>query len=729
MASRPTADRMLLLVAAASVLLLLTAASFRRIWEADFFWQLRTGEVVAQSGPPRVDTLSYASAGRPWIELRWLYCWILHAVVGAAGLPGAAVARWLALLAAFALAVAAGPWRRAGVAVCMVLPLAILASSQRFYVRPELVTLVFFPLYVLLLTRRALLVLPFLQVLWSNLHTLSLLGPGLVGLFLAVEAVRARGDWRPLVRPALVLAATCAATLATPYGLAGVRFALGLPGELRDPVFQRVAAEFLPTLRFGHRYTAVVHFEVLLGLCALAALVTLLRRRRLDPFLALVLVPTIYAALVSIRNLPLFCLAAVPFVVAHSPPTSAWPVPLRRGTLLLSAVLSLYVSWSLVTDRFHVRQNDSNQFGLGLASHRFPVAATRFVKERLRPVRLFHPMLEGSYLAGQHVPTFIDPRLEVHGRAHLERYVRMMDDPAAWKEAVSRERFDAALVDLSSPFLRHLLEGREWRLVYFDAVVAVFTRTGSGLSAAAVDATATRVREVLGRPKQAGLLDRVPSPLPALRVSRFLVRLGRVEAAVPFAEDALAASPRAPGAHEVLGRAAEARDDLQGALAQYRAELTVAPENVLARRQIGLLLFRSGSPESARPLLEQAVARVPEDAEAWAVLTRIHADAGRSVEALRCAERAAALDPGNAAYAFNLGRLYAVAGRTPEGIAALERGLALAPDDASAQRDLAVLLASAGRTDEARAALERAMALQPQDPELRRLREAMVSPR
>ncbi len=717
-------DRVLLALAAASILALLAAASFRRVWEADFFWQWKTGELVARTGPPRVDTLSETSRGRPWIEMRWLYCRLLHAVVSAAGFSGAVVAKALAVLAAFGLALAASPWRRSAVAACLVLPVAILAASQRFYVRPELASFLFFSLFVCLCVRSRkgshglLYALPPLQVLWANLHTLFLLGPAVAGLFVGLEAIRLRGEPRRLLRPAAVLVATCAACFVTPYGMAGVRFGVRLLSELRDPVYQRMAAEFLPTFHFGQRYLAVVFFEVLIGLCTLAAVG---RLRRLDPFLSLLTLAQLALALLSIRNLPLFCLAAVPFAVTHAPADAAWPAVLRRGTLVGSTVLALAASWALATDRFYVWQHDTNQFGAGLAAHRFPVGATRYVKERLRPHRLFHPMFEGSYLVAEGVPSFVDPRLEVQGSAHLARYAGMMEDPAAWREAMERFRFDAALVDLGSPFLRHLLDGNAWSLVYFDAEDAVFVPAGTApaMTDAEIDARAAGLQKSLGTPlpyAKAGMLDRVASPAPYLRTARFLVQLGRPEEAEPFAAAALTAYPKVYGAHEILGRAAEARDALVPALAEYQAERTRDPANVLAARQAGILAFRLGRGEEALPLLTEAVQRVPADAEVWGVLTKIHADAGRMGPALTCARQAAALVPGSVSYQTNLGKLSAVAGRVEDGIEALRHAVALAPGQADLHRDLAVLLERAGRREEAKAEAERAQRMQQEAP-------------
>jgi len=725
-------DRLLLGLAAASILVLVAAASFRRVWEADFFWQWKTGELVAQSGPPRVDTLSYVSAGRPWIEMRWLYCRLLYAVVSLAGIPGAVAAKWLAVLAAFLLATVASPWRRAGATVCVVLPVAVLAASQRFFVRPELASFVLFSAFVCILVRarqgagRLLYLLPPLQVLWANTHTLFLLGPAVVALYVLVEAVRRGREPRRLLRPVAVLAATCGACLLTPYGWTGVRFGLHLLSELRDPVYRRMAAEFVPTFRFGQRYFAVVFYEVLLGICALAAIG---RWRTLDPFLSLLLLAQLALSLLSIRNLPLFCLAAVPFLVEHAPPGAVWPPLLRRLALTASISFCLIASWALATDRFYVWQQDTNQFGAGLAAHRFPVEATRFVKERLRPRRLFHPLFEGSYLAAQGVRTFVDPRLEVHARAHLARFVRMMDDPAAWRAAMAEERCDAALVDLQSPFLAPLTGDREWSLVHFDEVAAVFARADASpaLTGPQIDAAAARLHEVLEpRAGTGGIFARVASPGLYMRVAQFLVRVGRPAPAGPFAQSALKVDPSVLGAHEMLGRAAQAGDEPARALQEYRLELQRDPGSALAARQAGLLLFQGQRGEEAMPLLAQAVTRVPSDAEVWGVLTKIHADAHRTGAALECARRAAVLVPGNVSYQANLGRLSGIAGRLEEGIAALRRAAALAPQQAELHRDLALLLARSGRRDEAREALARALALSPDDASARQLQEALA---
>ena len=80
-------------VALGAAFLLLTAAAFRKIWGADFWWQYATGRLVAEQGIPHQDVFSYTMSGQPWIELRWLYCLVLYHLKEMLGAGGVIVAK------------------------------------------------------------------------------------------------------------------------------------------------------------------------------------------------------------------------------------------------------------------------------------------------------------------------------------------------------------------------------------------------------------------------------------------------------------------------------------------------------------------------------------------------------------------------------------------------------------------------------------------------------------
>ena len=83
------------------VAFLLLFASFRCIWGADYWWQWATGKYVSQSSIPFEDVFSYTRAGKPWIELRWLYCLSLFQLENILGLKSVIVAKFLMLFASF----------------------------------------------------------------------------------------------------------------------------------------------------------------------------------------------------------------------------------------------------------------------------------------------------------------------------------------------------------------------------------------------------------------------------------------------------------------------------------------------------------------------------------------------------------------------------------------------------------------------------------------------------
>ena len=42
--------------------------------DIDFWWHLRTGQLIAETGAvPRVDSFSFTAAGRPWVAHEWLW--------------------------------------------------------------------------------------------------------------------------------------------------------------------------------------------------------------------------------------------------------------------------------------------------------------------------------------------------------------------------------------------------------------------------------------------------------------------------------------------------------------------------------------------------------------------------------------------------------------------------------------------------------------------------------
>lgn len=664
------AEVALFAVTLGAILALFASLSTVRIWAHDFWWQYATGRLVSQSGPPHTDVFSYTVRGMPWIELRWLYCWLLYLAYEHMGPAVVSLAACALPAIAFALLVAPvlRPPRIAAAAITLFL--AVIAASPRMLVRPELITYVLIAVYLRIVDRhrrqggRLIYAIPAIQVIWVNSHTLFAIGPGLVGLLL-VEMLIRRLLRRPAIPDAqhvvLALALSIVACVANPYGAKSIPFALQLLHQIHGTVYKEAILEFRSPFAYGPTFTAVLAFQLLLALTLAGVLANL---RRLDAYWTLLTLVMAYLAAVSIRNVPLFCLVTSPYTISNLQQSPWWTTgslaglrkPLGVAVSLSIVASSLFVAQRAATNRFLINENDPRQFGVGMAQHHDPADATRALLDT-RPVgHVFSTFAESPYLIANGIQVFTDGRLEVYGPGVFKEYLGIVDSEVAWRDADRKFEFQAALINLESRLISQLWADPHWQLIAFDEVAAVFVRVGAASptralrSAADFAAVVERLRRTLPSPptfESLGLMARATSPLPYQRLGVFLLALGFPQLAEPFLEDAIHAFPDAALAHKYRGQVRESRGDWNGAIADYQLALQRLPDDPDLLLQLANLYMTAAQPDKARPLVARALLLAPQNPRAWALQAALRAAENRWPEAAQCMQKAVELDPAN----------------------------------------------------------------------------------
>ncbi len=136
-----------------------------------------------------------------------------------------------------------------------------------------------------------------------------------------------------------------------------------------------------------------------------------------------------------------------------------------------------------------------------------------------------------------------------------------------------------------------------------------------------------------------------------------------------------------------------------------------SPEALLAHaRDLRLL----GRQDLASAALEQAVAKAPEHAAAWAELASVRIEAGQVEEGGAAAERALAIDPALAIAWCDLALVEVLRRRLPEAERAAERALTLAPKLAMAWHNRGLARLERAELAGARADFDRALELSPE---------------
>ncbi|HWP66558.1 MAG TPA: hypothetical protein VNO26_11650, partial [Candidatus Limnocylindria bacterium] len=164
-----------------AALVFVAALQIHRIDDADTWWHLASGRLIAQTHQiAKGDPFSYTAPGAPWVNRQWLFDLGLYGLWRAGGPAAAILGAGAGFVFGFACLYVVARRRMPGWAAAALTALAAVTAAERFTVRPEAATLAFLGVYVLLLdrpltwTRAACMV--GLQVVWANVHALSVLG-------------------------------------------------------------------------------------------------------------------------------------------------------------------------------------------------------------------------------------------------------------------------------------------------------------------------------------------------------------------------------------------------------------------------------------------------------------------------------------------------------------------------------------------------------------------------
>ncbi len=455
----------------------LLALAARNVTDPDVWWHLKTGQYITEhKSVPRTDPFSYTRAGQPWVAHEWLSELLMYNLLRTTGFAGLILIFAAVLTAAFwLLYLRCGPASYiAGVATLC----GAWATAPLWGVRPQVLSLLLTSLWLLILERSErnskLLwwTLP-LTLLWVNLHAGFALGLALSALFLAAEWIeRALGDTRQSTSRLRMMALTLLLdVLIVPLNPNGLRM-FSYPIEtLRSAAMQNYIAEWAsPNFHHPEYWPFLV---VVLGtFAALSGSSLKLRPRDL-----LLLLVSLYAALCSIRLIPLFVLVAVPLISTRMGDwlrsTSAPRRPqATAGTLFNGAiVLAMAVFAGVHIAQVIQRQPQAER-------EHFPARAVAFLQLHQPSGRIFNHYDWGGYLIWKlypSVPVFIDGRADLYGQQLFDQFADTYQFKSAWREPLQRWSIDAVLVPPNSPLATGLRSTPGWTVSYEDSQAVILT--------------------------------------------------------------------------------------------------------------------------------------------------------------------------------------------------------------------------------------------------------------
>jgi hypothetical protein len=466
----------------AILFLALFAMTVREISDPDFWWHLRAGQYMMETATiPRTDPFSFTAQGKEWVTHEWLSEVFMYALYRVGGFALLTILFSAIITGAFALTYARSEGKPylAGFALL----LGALATAPTWGVRPQMLTLLLMSAFLFLLDRfvktrenKFLIPLPFLMLVWVNLHSGFAIGLVVIGAYLFAAVVEgivflcyARAETKttePAVSPRalrsllLILACSFLAVLVNPNG---ARMFIYPFETLTSAAMQRYIQEW-----FSPNFQQTEWLPFALLLVSLIA-TTLLARARVPRAHILLLFALGFLALRSARNIPLFALVAIPVLSAQ---LAAW-IPLRaankatpRTMQIINTAIVVIVALVAFVRVGSVLVNQSN-----VEREKFPAAAVEWIQKNRPAPNIYNSYGWGGYLIWRLYPdylVYIDGRADVHGDAFIENFLEIYRAQQGWQDELTKRDVRFVLIEPDAPLAQELANDSDWSQVFSD---------------------------------------------------------------------------------------------------------------------------------------------------------------------------------------------------------------------------------------------------------------------
>ena len=459
--------------------------------DGDTGYHIKTGEIILRTWHiPRNDIYSFHSPPLKWTAHEWLSEVIMAAVFMLSGLTGVVIF--------FAFLLAVTHWllyrtlraRSDDILLCIgITLLATATSSTHWLARPHVFSLLLTVIWCHWLDRfqqqsaPILAYLPFIMLLWVNLHGGYIIGLVLLTIYLTgnfLWSLSGPPEQSELYRKkanalCFALLASAAVCLANPYGFNILLFPLRLSADrfVMDRVTEFMSPNFHDVLPFKYMFLAAI------GLLALSRTTLNLIEVTLITFLS-------YMAFYSARHVSLFAIVVAPLMLKTGQ-SVVREIPQRiqlmyrernRNLAVIDAKLSGYF-WPSLSSLLVISLALGGSIRFQFNEKIFPVQAAEFLKTEKVSGKMFNNDEFGDYLIFSLWPSyrvFMDGRSDMYGEKFGSDYLKVANLQPGWKDILKKYDISWVIFDTQSALTAALQEQTDWRPIYSDPVATIFLK-------------------------------------------------------------------------------------------------------------------------------------------------------------------------------------------------------------------------------------------------------------
>lgn len=603
--------------------------SFYNLNGSDYLFHIKSGEQIAARGEMlRTDVFSFTKQGKEWVNHEWLYQILIHFLHSHFGIYGLFLLKSAVFCSAFFLLVLIAlkvDW----LASFFPIFYGLLISLSRFTLRPDnfsFLLLILFLIPFVFKNRKFLFFLPFLQILWVNIHGFFLLGPAILLIYLLSERIGLPDKEKNFYDTVkIIFFFSLLACLINPQPIKTLIYPFQVIGDIfsgKQKVFYEHIQELASPLNNLSDRRLFFKYLLFTGLCFIFP-------KKLRPFYVGLWLFIVLFSINSLRNL--YFLIPVGIVVfvdryLHIKNFLTGRIFRKKSFIWVRLVLLSLIIWvnvKMVRDIVFLYGSGTSYLSKDNlvytksvflnhgweTSHRNMID---FIKSVDLPERMFNNFNAGSHLIFNFSPqrkVFIDGRAEFYGPEYFTFHVKLLKgDKEAFKEAVDKYKLQGFIIDYSKtvpPPLIGFLYRQGFKCIYFDKYGIIFVKKEflkGSLRPYLVDFRSQS-------PKKIELINNLKLKCPDVQglynMAYILNMLKFYDNSKLYLEEALKVSPNHSESYYLLGEIYYQNKDYEKAFLNCRNSIFFNRNFHEVKRLLAKIYIKKGQMDDARELLDK----------------------------------------------------------------------------------------------------------------------------
>jgi hypothetical protein len=461
---------------------------FRPLVDPDFWWHIKTGQVILlEKQIPHFDVFSFTAVGKPWIAHEWLSEVILYLTYKLGGITTTQIIFSFLITFAFVLSACRVENRKNHYAIGGALLLGMIGSTPILWARPQAFSIIYFSIFIYLLEKylkngkKSLLIpLPILMVLWVNQHGAYIIGLGAIGIFIlsllienTIHLVREKGRIIGIFTvPVLVLGILLLiCTFASILNPNGIRILLYPFQTVNDPSLQGYIQEWAsPNFHEKTWIPLAVLYLCLIGF-------GLRGKKQVSTVNTILCVVFGFLALLAIKQIAFFAIVVIPILSDLISDVIPFHQSEKRSTKSVIGISLLTLIGIIIFGVYQISQINTKQ--AEFEKQFFPVNAVQFIKKEKIIGNIFNSYNWGGYLIWNMYPetkVYIDGRNDMYGANFVQRFVDIYYAKPGWQNALRTDKIEYVLIEPKTYLAFALQQSTDWVTIYGDDVSLLFQR-------------------------------------------------------------------------------------------------------------------------------------------------------------------------------------------------------------------------------------------------------------